>query len=153
MNRLVLERNSSTRASASATLLAQHVDFTRKPLARGAGLVAARALLGRDVGVGDRVGDLRGEIRIGRLELDRDDARLVDRENRQPLGISFQHALFRRHAQRVLGKAKDAQRIAHERDATQRGIELGALVELEVLDHLARHVARSASCTWLVTAS
>ena len=58
MNRLVLERNSSTLASASATRLRMHVDLAGEPAAGGAGLVLARGLLHHQIVVGDRVGDL-----------------------------------------------------------------------------------------------
>ena len=122
--------------------LAQHVDLAREPAARRAGLLLPRGLLQREVVVGDRVGDARRKLRIGRLEFDRDHARLVDRKRSQPLVIGFEHALFRRHAQRVLGKPEEAERIADQRHAAQRRIEFRQFAELELLDHLAGDIAR-----------
>ena len=63
-------------------------------------------------------------------------------KTREPLVIRFEHALLGRHAERILGKPEEAERIANERDAAQRGIELGQLAELQLLDHLAREIAR-----------
>ena len=83
-----------------------------------------------------------GELRIGRLEFDRDHARLVDREDGQPLVIGFEHALFGVMLERILGEPEEAERIAHQRHAAQRGIEFRQLAELELLDHLAGEIAR-----------
>ena len=142
INRLVLERNSSTFASASATFMRSTSISPESHLPGRAGLVAPRRLLQREVAVGDRVRDLGGELRIGRLEFDRDHARLVDRKYGQALVIGFEHALFRRHAQRVFGQPEEAERIADQRDAAQRGVEFRPLAELQFLDHLSRDIAR-----------
>ena len=134
-------------------LPAQHVDLAGEPAARGAGLVLARGLLQREIILGDRIGDPRGKFRIGRLEFDRDHARLVDRENGQPLVIGFEHALLGRHAERVLGQPEEAERIADQRDAAQRGSNSGRSPSFSCLITWRARSRDSTSCTWLVTAS
>ena len=120
----------------------QIVDLAGEPATRGSRLVLARVLLEYEVVFRNRVGDARGKLRVGGLELDRDHARLVDREYRQPLEIGLENALLRRHAQRVLGETEEAERIAHQRHAAQRRVELRQVAELQLVDHRAREIPR-----------
>ena len=60
----------------------------------------------------------------------------------QPIVIGLEHALFRRHAQRVFGETEEAEHGLDRRNAVQRRIEFGTLAELELVDHLAGEIAR-----------
>ena len=61
---------------------------------------------------------------------------------REPIVIGVQHALFRRHAQRIFDQAEQAEHGLDRRYAVQRRIEFGTFAELELVDHLAGKVAR-----------
>ena len=52
-------------------LVAQLLELAGQPFAGRARLVLLRHLLERQIFFGDHIGDLGGELRIGRLELDR----------------------------------------------------------------------------------
>ena len=60
----------------------------------------------------------------------------------EPIVIGCQHALFRRHAQRIFDDAEQAEHGLDRRYAVQRRIEFRTLAELELVDHLAGEVAR-----------
>ena len=70
-------------------LLAQIFDFARQPLAGGFGLLRPRVLRQPNVGLGDRIGDARRELRIARLEFDYDDGRFVERVSAQTVEIGI----------------------------------------------------------------
>ena len=97
---------------------------------------------GAQIGVGDGVGDARGEFGIFRQKIDDDDARFFHRVDVEPVVIGFEHALFRRHAHRVFDEAEEAEHALDQRDAAERRIELGQLVELELGDHFGGEIAR-----------
>ena len=92
--RLVLPRKFATLASASATRFCIDLDFAGQPLPGGLCLLALGAALPHQIGVGDGVGDPRGESGILGEEIDDDDAGFVDRVDGEPVVIGFQHALF-----------------------------------------------------------
>ena len=121
---------------------AQPLDLTQKPSAGAARLVLLGGLLHHQVGLGDRIGDLRGELGVLRLELDRDHARLLHLEGGEPLVVALEDPLLGRHLHRILDDAEDAEDGAEGRGAAQHGIEFRPLRELELLDHLAGNIAR-----------
>ena len=123
-------------------LLPHGVDFAGEPLRRGLGLVFLGLALPHQIAVGDGVGDLGGKLGILRQEIDVDDARFFDRRHGQPIVIGLEHALFRRHAQRIFDETEQAEHGFDRRYAVERRIEFGLLAELELVDHLAREVAR-----------
>ena len=92
--------------------------------------------------LGDRVGDLRGKLRILRFELDRDDARFFDLESGEPIVIALEHPLLGRHAHRILDEPDEAEHGADQRWAAQHRVEFRPLAELELLDDFAREIAR-----------
>ena len=142
MKRLVLERYCSTLASASATLVRSLSISPESHCAGGARLLLLGGLLQDQIALGDRVGDLRGKLGILRFELDRDDARFLDLEGRQPVVIALEHPLLGRHAHRVLDEPDEAENGPDQRRAAQHRIEFRPLAELELLDDLAREIAR-----------
>ena len=132
-------RNASTLASASATFLRRLSISPDSHCAGAARLLLLGRLLAHQIGVGDGVGDARGELRIFRQKIDDDDARLLHRKDGEPVVIGLQHALFRRHAQRILDEAKEAEHALDQRDtADSAGSNSGQLVELELGDDFAR---------------
>ena len=135
-------RNASTLASAVGDLLAQTVDFAGQPLAGATRLILLRLLLALQIGVGDGVGDARGELGIFRQEIDDDDARLLHRKDGEPVVIGFQHALFRRHGERISDDAEEAEDPFGQRDIAERRIEFRQLVELELGDDFGSQIAR-----------
>ena len=64
---------------------AQPFDLAREPAAGGAGLLLLGRLLEPQVGLGHGVGDLRGQLRALRFELDGDDARFLHLKCGKPL--------------------------------------------------------------------
>ncbi len=134
-------RNSSAFVSASATLWrnfsispASHSPAPR--VAPGGYLLAAQII------VGDCIGDARCQNRIGGLELDDDDAGLVDRIGRQPVVPRL-----RAHAPPATspgGRAKSPLRRATgaaSRRAKHR-IEFRQFIELQFADDVERKLAR-----------
>jgi hypothetical protein len=121
-------------------LAAQDV-ISRQPRAGAAGLVLLGRLLQHQIALGDRVGGLRGEIGILRLELDRDHARLLHLKRGEPFVVALEHPLLGRHLQRILGEADDAEDRMQRAGATQDRVEFRTLGELELLDDLAGEVA------------
>ncbi len=123
-------------------LLAHGLDFAGEPLAGAARLVLLGFLLALQISVGDGVGDFRGELGIFRQEIDENDARLLHRKDGEPVVIGFQHALFRRHRQRIFDDAEEAEEPLGQRDSAQRRIEFRQLVELELGDDFGGEIAR-----------
>ncbi len=139
--RLDLARNASTLASASATFLRICSISPESQVPALRAWSCCGFLQPLQVAVGDGIGDAGGEFGIFREKIDDDDARFLHREHGQPVVIGFEHALFRRHRHRVSGDAEEAEQRLDQRDAAERRIELGQLVELELGDHLGGEVA------------
>ena len=115
------------------------VDLDGEPVASGAGLILLGRLLHGEIGLRDAIGHASGEFGIGRVEIDCDDARLLDGEDTQTLIVGLKRALFPAHRARIAAEAdKPEQRIGD----TAAGIELHIFVELFLLDHIAGDVAR-----------
>jgi hypothetical protein len=121
---------------------AHAIDLAGEPCAGRAGLVLLGGLLQHQVALGHRVGDLRGKLGILRLEFDRDDARLLDLERGQPVEIGLEHPLLGRHLHWIPDEAGETQQRAQQARTGQHRIELRTFAELELLDHLAREIAR-----------
>ncbi len=122
-------------------LVAQLLELAGQPFAGGARLILLRHLLEGQVFFRDQVGDLRRKLGIGGLEFDRDDARLVEREGLQPVEIGRQHPLLERHRHRVLEDADGAQE-RQRRELLEGRVELRQLGKVQLLDDLAREIAR-----------
>ena len=122
--------------------LPHRFDFAGQPLARALGLLFLGLALAQQITVGNSVGDPRRKFGILRQEIDVDDPRFLDRSYRQSIVIGVQHALFRRHAQRVFDQAEEAEHGLDRRHAGQRRIEFGTIAELELVDHLAGKITR-----------
>jgi hypothetical protein len=122
-------------------LVAQFLELAGQPFARRARLVLLGHLLECEVFLGDEIGDLRRQLRIGRLEFDGNHPRLVKCECLEPLEIGREHPLLERHRHRISHDADGAQDL-QRRDLLQRSIELRQLGEVQLLDHLARQIAR-----------
>ena len=123
-------------------LLAQGLDLAGQHLASGLRLLLFDLALQLQKSVGDSVGDAGGKLRILRQEIDDDDARFFHREHGESVVIGVQHALFRRHAHRILDDAEHAEHGLDRRHAAERRIEFRQLVELELGDHVLGEVAR-----------
>ena len=123
-------------------LFLHRVDLAGQPLHRGARLILLGRTLTRQVLIGNGIGDVRGQFRVLREKIDNDDVRLVDRIGREPVVIGFKDALLRRHARRVLDQSQPAEHDLERRNPVQGRIEFGALVELQLGDHVACEVAR-----------
>ena len=123
-------------------LLTHGFDLAGEPFACGACLLLLRRLLAHQVGLGNGVGDFGGEFRVLRQKVDDDDARLLHREDLEPVVIGIEHALFRRHPHRVLDHADDAEHLLERRDPGNCRVELRPFAELELVDHLAGEIAR-----------
>ena len=123
-------------------LLAQGLDLAGEPLAGIARLVLLSLRQALQEGVGDGIGDPRGKLGIFRQEIDDDDVRLLHREHGEPVVIGVEHALLRRHAQRILDDADERQQRLPLRQAADGGIEFRQLVQLKLGDDVARHLAR-----------
>ena len=108
-----MARNSSTLASASATLPRSYSISVASQRPALLLRLALRVLLHREIFVGDRVGDLGGELRIARTgnrsPITRDFSTWIDRE---PLVIVLEHPLLERHARRIARKPDERQRAA-----------------------------------------
>ncbi len=141
-NRLVLERNSSTRDSASATFLRRLSISTDSHCPAGTRLIQTRGLLQFEIAFGDRIGDARREFAIGRLKFDGDDARLVDGIGRQALEIGIHHALLGAGAERIAAHPEQRQHGAQRREAAQHGIEFRQRRQAVLGDDIAREIAR-----------
>ncbi|MHC2389112.1 hypothetical protein ACVIHB_003928 [Bradyrhizobium liaoningense] len=141
-NRLDLERKSSTLASASETFLRRLSISPASHWLAFLALLLAHALLEHEIAVGDRIGDAGGELGIGGLEFDHDHARLVDRVGLEAFVIGVEHALFRRHRERIAGDTDERGKRLQRRDALQHRVEFGAFRELVLLDDLPREIAR-----------
>ena len=92
---------------------AQALDLLLQPGGRRDRRFALRVLLQLDEGVRHRVRHFGGELRVGRGELDADDARLLQRIDREPLEIAVHHALADGRIGRVLAEAEHDQERAH----------------------------------------
>jgi len=108
-NGLDFERKSSTRDSA-ATLLCR---FSISPDSYWlADLVCCGCAFLRQlkVGLGDRIGDARREIRITRLEFDHDEGVIIDGVGGKTVEIGIQHAFFRRRREWITADPEHWQR-------------------------------------------
>src|SRR5208282_6816060 len=75
-------------------------------------------------------------------EVDHDDARFIHRVHGEPIIISFEYALFRRHAHGILDDAEQAEYASYRRQPCQNRIEFRTLAEFELRDHFAGEIAR-----------
>src|SRR5450631_3957436 len=123
-------------------LLAQAVDFAGQPLPGRFGLLLPRALLQHQITFGDRVGDLRRQLRIARLEFDDDDARFIDGVCGEAVEKGIQHALFRRQRERIATDPEQGQHRFQRRNALQHRIEFRPLGKPVLFDDVAREIAR-----------
>ena len=99
-------------------------------------------MLSLQISVGDGVGDFRRKLWIFGQKIDGDDARLLQRRDREPVVIRIKNALLRRHGHRVFDEAERAEDRLKRRNTFQGRIKLREFVELELGDHLARQIAR-----------
>ena len=106
--RLDLARKASTLASASSTFCRMVSISPESHCAGGLGLLFLGLALPHQITVGDGVGDLGGELGILRQKIDVDDARFIDRRHRQAIVIGVEHALFRRHVQRIFDRCRSS---------------------------------------------
>ena len=108
-------------------LLHQRLDGLVEPVRSDpAGLVLG-ALFAGQVFLGDAVRDIRRDLGVLGLELDRDHAALAERVDQQALEIHLKHTLFLRHRPRVFRQAERDQHRAGKPDAFLHGIVFRAL--------------------------
>ena len=112
-----------------------------KRLGGAARIVAFGLLLELDIGVGDRIGAERREIRIARRELDRKDASLRRRQYIQLVGECFKHPVFGRKLRRIAHQSEQHQRARRQPHAPGERIELVVPLQFHRLDDPAREIA------------
>ena len=152
--RLVVARYCSTLASASATLWRSFSISPSRHCAGIAALLLPRRLLQHQEAVGDGIDDLRGELRILRLELDRDDARLVDLERHQPVHVALEHPLLGRLAHRIPDQPGERRaRCGSPTRPRSTGSNSGFSPSFSLRMTSSARPRDRMSCTWLVTAS
>ena len=121
---------------------AQLVDLARQPLPGGAGLGLLGGALQHQILRRDRIGDLGGELGIGRFELDHDDAGFFRLIGVQALLEAPEHPFLGRHGHRIAAEAEDPEQRPQDRGAVQHRIELRPFAELQFLDDVVRQIAR-----------
>ena len=122
--------------------LAQVIDLAPEP-ARGLGVLAQ--LSGRvelDIGAGDRIGRLGGELGGLRHGVDADHLRFRHGRDREALDEGVENAVVLGHLIAVARQAEHVDERGDQTAAAQRSVVLRVLGELQVLRHAQQDVAR-----------
>ena len=135
-------RNVSTFASASATRARRSATSGLSDSAAGARVLALGLALDVDIGAAMTLAARAARSGSRDREFDLQHARLGRRENRQPVEIGVEHALFGREPRRIAGDAERDADAGQQAGTTGQRIEFGIALELERLQRTAREIAR-----------
>lgn len=124
-----------------AHLVLERTDLAFQIVRGRAGVLQLGAAFKRHIGPGQRIGDARGKLGIGRAEADDDHPRVFDRKDSQTLAHRIKDALFPGNVGRVGAKPQGRQS-ASERRHGRGVVEFAAGSQIEFPGHLHQKIGR-----------